>query len=202
MAVFKQIFVQREYSSVADLQNVFVIMDLGANVGYSSAYFLNCFPQSRVLAVEPDDRNLEVCRQNLRPYAERAVILPGAAWSYCTALSLSCGSFRDGREWATQVVPRQEHDNRPEVQGWDIPTLIEASGSSEVDLLKVDIEGAERQLFSENAESWLPKVRNICIELHGAECRTVFFACLAGWEYDLSYSGDLTICRNLRRRGH
>jgi hypothetical protein len=43
-------------------------------------------------------------------------------------------------------------------------------------------------------------VRNICIELHGPDCREVFLRALETFEYDLEYSGELTICRNLRQK--
>ena len=35
-----------------------------------------------------------------------------------------------------------------------------------IDILKIDIEGAEVELFSENYEHWLPKVRYLVIETH------------------------------------
>ena len=54
LGVFYQIFVQQEYSSLRSLEDVSLVLDLGANVGYSSASFLSCFPNSRVVAVELD----------------------------------------------------------------------------------------------------------------------------------------------------
>jgi hypothetical protein len=68
---------------------------------------------------------------------------------------------------------------------------------SQIDLLKVDIEGGELELFSGNT-NWLTSVRNICIELHSADCERVFFDALKGFSYDLDRSGELTICRNIR----
>jgi hypothetical protein len=69
-----------------------------------------------------------------------------------------------------------------------------------VDLLKVDIERAELSVFWRSAASWLHKVRNICIELHGKDCEDVFFDALKDFDYELGRSGELTICRNLRPR--
>jgi FkbM family methyltransferase len=197
--VFNQIFIQQEYLSLRSLKNVSLVLDLGANVGYSSAYFLKCFPKSRVVAVEPDDRNVEICSMNLKPYADRALLLHGAAWSECTTLFLSRGNFGDGREWATQVVQSPE-GNTDSVQAWDVGSLIDLAGSAEVDLLKVDIEKAELAVFGETAKKWLPRVHNICIELHGPECKGMFFNALAGFDYELEYAGELTICKNIRAK--
>jgi hypothetical protein len=64
----------------------------------------------------------------------------------------------------------------------------------------VDIEGSELQVFGHGSSSWLPLVRNICIELHGEDCRRAVTGALNGLQYDLEQSGELTIYRNLRRK--
>ncbi len=177
------------------------MLDLGANVGFSAAYFLSVFPKARVVAVEPDERNLAVCKTNLSPYGNRVMLLHGAVWSRPAMLRLLKGTFGDGREWATQVGELAEEERTSAgVQAWDVGSLITMSGGSTVDLLKVDIERAELSVFGESAGSWLHRVRNICIELHGKDCEEVFFAALKDFDYELEHSGELTICRNLRHR--
>lgn len=202
MIVFDQIFVSEEYSCLRTLDEIHFVVDLGANVGFSSAYFLSCYPNSRVLAVEPDDRNIAVCRANLAPYGERALVLHGAVWSKPTRLRLAKGVYGDGSEWATQVHETTGGETQPgDIQGWDMQSLIRMAGAAHIDLLKVDIERAEMTVFGASADGWLSKVRNICIELHGSDCEKVFFDSLKEFEYDLGHSGELTICRNLRPRG-
>lgn len=177
------------------------MLDLGANVGFSSAYFLSVFPSTRVVAVEPDERNAAMCEANLAPYGNRAVVLHGAVWSRCARLQLSKGTFGDGREWATQVrEPSEGASISADVQAWDLNSLIDMAGAGAVDLLKVDIEGAELFVFQGSARAWLPKIRNICIEIHGDDCKNAFFDSLRDFEYDLQTSGELTICRNIRAR--
>jgi FkbM family methyltransferase len=197
--VFTQIFVQEEYRSLRSLENVALVLDLGANVGYSSAYFLSCFPKARVMAVEPDERNVEICRINVKPYEDRVLLMHGAVWDACTELCLSKGAYGDGREWATQVL-EPHGSSLGDVQAWDVSSLIDMTGSEDVDLLKVDIEGAELVVFGATAKTWLPRVRNICIELHGPECREAFFNALADFDYELEYSGELTICKDIRSK--
>jgi len=196
--VFSQIFRFDEYACLRHIPSPRFILDLGANVGYSSAYFLSCFPGARLLAVEPDPSNFELLRRNLAAYGDRAGVVLGAAWSHNSKLELSRG-FGDGREWATQVVP-SEDAAEGSVEGFDIPTLLSLAGVESIDLLKVDIERSELELFDRSSSTWLPKVRNICIELHGNDCRAAFMSALAPFDYDLTSSGELTICRNLRRR--
>jgi len=66
--------------------------------------------------------------------------------------------------------------------------------------LKMDIEGAEATVFDRSSRSWLQHVKNIVIELHGPPCRDQFFAALESFDYDLSTSGELTVCKNVRPR--
>ncbi len=199
--VFDQIFILDEYSCLRDLKEPALVIDLGANVGFSSAYFLSVFPKARVVAVEPDERNLAICKTNLSPYGDRVLLLHGAVWSKTATLGLLRGTFGDGREWATQVGELSEEERTTAgIQAWDVASLIEMSGLSTVDLLKVDIERAELSVFGESCRSWLHRVRNICIELHGKDCEEVFFSALKDFDYELGHSGELTICRNLRPR--
>jgi FkbM family methyltransferase len=199
ITVFHQIFSFEEYACLRDIDSPRFILDLGANVGYSSAYFLTCFPTATVLAVEPDPENFEVCRANLAMYGSRAKVLLAAAWSSNSKLRLSRGTFGDGAEWATQVV-RGTDDDEMGVECFDIPTLLRLAGVSVVDLLKVDIERSELEVFNHTAALWLPQVRNLCIELHGVDCREAVMSALEPFEYELTTSGELTICRNLRPR--
>lgn len=199
IGVFHQIFTVDEYCPLRDIPSPRVILDLGANVGYASAYFLSCFPEASVVAVEPDPRNVTICKSNLDRYGKRATVVAGAIWSHRTKLALSQGNYRDGKEWATQVTERAQ-ENGPTVDAWDISSLLALTNSAQVDLLKIDIERSEIELFRDNSREWLPRVRNICIELHGEDCEDAFFGALKDFDYEKSISGELTICRNLRLR--
>jgi len=159
--VFDQLFVRHEYSLVGDrLADQRVILDLGANVGYASAYFATRYPEARILAVEPDPANYQISLRNLAPYGNRVRILQGAVWSHCARLALSRGSFGDGREWATQVVEAKAVSDA-DVDAFDIPRLLDILQEETVDLIKIDIEGSEAELFSKNTSLWLTRVRNI-----------------------------------------
>lgn len=194
--VFRQIMIENEYLPLEKLR-IETMIDLGANIGLASAWFLGRFPQASVLAVEAAADNAAVCRQNLAPYGSRAGVVHGAAWSCRTALTLHpqiCA--------ADNIVQQSRAGDSAgmQVEGWDIPSLIELSGFAQVDLLKIDIEGAEAEVFRSGAPQWLGRIRNLCIELHGPACREVFYKALEGFDYTRTQSGELDICSNLRPR--
>jgi hypothetical protein len=65
--------------------------------------------------------------------------------------------FGDGREWATQVHEKEGKQDDATVEGWDVPSLQQLAGGKKIDLLKVDIERTELELFGPNSSSWLPR---------------------------------------------
>ena len=196
--VFRQIFIDREYSCLDGLVDPGLIVDCGANVGYSAAFFLSRFPTSCVVAVEPDPRNFRLLERNLAPYGDRARLLQSAIWSHAADLVISEAQFRDGRDWATQVRECRAGET-PHIRATDIGTLLKETGQERIGILKVDIEGAESVVFASNYESWLAKVDNIVIELHddaefGSGSAT-FHAAIARCGYSVTTSGELTVCR-------
>jgi FkbM family methyltransferase len=196
--VLYQIFGEEEYSCLDNLDQPKLILDCGANVGYSSIYLLNKYPTAHVIAVEPDDENFIVCQKNLLPYSERVSLVRSAIWSHEVGLVVSKGVdvYGDGCEWATQVKECQG-DQKPDLLATDILSLLKKSEFTSIDLLKVDIEGAEVVIFSQNYETWLNRVKNIVIELHSEECKKSFFNALSPYKYDLSRSGELTVCKGI-----
>ncbi|MGC2661977.1 MAG: hypothetical protein WA324_28790 [Bryobacteraceae bacterium] len=65
-----------------------------------------------------------------------------------------------------------------------------------VDIVKMDVEWAELKIFAADT-SWLAAVRNIAIELHDEDCKSVFFAAMQKWNYDLKFDNELTVCLNI-----
>lgn len=196
--VFDQIFIKQEYGALcASVNSANIILDLGANVGYASALLASRYPSARIVSVEPDPGNYRECVANLAPYGGRVTTLLGAVWARPAMLTLERGMGCDGREWATRVS-ETSHTGNAQVQAWDMPALLDMAGVPVVDILKIDIEGSEVEVFAANTAEWLPRVRNICIELHDEQCRHVFFGALRGFDYEVQTDGEYTLCLNLR----
>jgi FkbM family methyltransferase len=194
--VWEQIFIQREYSPFDNLvPEPKTMIDCGGNIGCSSIYFLNRYPDLRVIIVEPDADNLKLCRRNLEPYGERVQIIQAGVCSCAAGLVLS------GTGWAARVR-RAEPGEDPDIDATDMPSLLALTSDGRVDLLKIDIEWSELDVFREGSTAWLSSVDNIAIELHDAECKDVFFRALAGYRFELSEFGELTFCRGIRPAGN
>jgi FkbM family methyltransferase len=134
------------------------IVDAGANVGYASLRFQRRFPGAKIIALEPAAGNLAQFRKNCAPYPN-IVLDPRALWSKSTRLRI----VPMGASNAFQV----REDPMGDVDATSIPDLMRQHDIDTIDLLKIDIEGSEVELFEDSgAVQWLPHVRAILIETH------------------------------------
>jgi FkbM family methyltransferase len=190
-AVFFQVFVNQGYRCLDKVHNPELIIDCGANVGYTSAYLLSRFPTARVIAVEPDPENFAMLEMNLARYTGRYRTIRSAVWSHATRLVLA--GTEPGSEWSRSVKEASTTESSRFV-ATDINTLLEESGFPRISILKIDIEGAEIDVFASNYQKWIPKVDNLVIELHGEECAAVFEKAIAEEKFVRSRCGELMVC--------
>ena len=138
------------------------IIDGGANVGYASVLFANRYPDATIVAVEPDSENLELSKLNLSPYKNVHLVQGGIwtsdAWLVIDNPDANSDAFQL-REVETEVPGA--------VRGHTIASLARRFGFDSVDLLKLDIEGAEEAIFSHPDRGWLDHVNALSIETHG-----------------------------------
>ncbi len=79
-------------------------------------------------------------------------------------------------------------------------SLLRESGFEKIDILKIDIEGAERELFADNPSVWLDRVENLFIELHGEEAERIFNKAMSEYEFERGVDRETVYCRNIKRR--
>jgi FkbM family methyltransferase len=189
-----------QYACIGDLKGVRTIVDAGANIGTSAVYFLNAYPEATVIALEPDSSNFEVLRRNLAPYGARAIPLQHALWHRSEPLKIDRGRYRDGGEWAFQVKEAQGGEPG-EVQGVTLAELMRIHHLDTIDLLKIDIEGAEREVFDAPSAACFDRIRAVAIELHGPECREAFLRAASAVPGEVSDHGEVTVWRATRAAG-
>jgi FkbM family methyltransferase len=144
-----------------------VIIDLGANIGLATLFFLNAFPDGKVIAVEPEPGNLELLKKNLEEEIniQKVIVSEAAVSGEDDTLALSIPILKYN---ATIKGKKYDAENSEQVKVMSMQTLLETSNLSAVDILKIDIEGSEKELFSAHFD-WLEKIREISIEFHSSE---------------------------------
>lgn len=196
LGVLSQVFGRCEYAAVSAESDIRLILDCGANIGCTSLYFLHRYPQAHLIAVEPDAENFRICERNLAPFADRVTLIQAGVWSSEGPLKVVRGTFRDGMEWSHQVRPALA-DEQADCHAITVEALLTLAGMPRVDVLKIDIEGAEEELFSADCDTWLRRTRHLVIELHGQACEHAFERALDGYEFRAERSGELLVCREL-----
>jgi FkbM family methyltransferase len=141
-----------------------VIVDAGANIGLASVFYANKYPAAKIIAVEPEPLNFEVLLKNTNYYSN---IIPvhAALWSENEDLSIfDSGSGETAFQIRTWDKTTQRGSRR-RVSGLTLTKLMKEFDLDYIDLLKVDIEGSEKEVF-EHSSSWIGRVGIIAIELH------------------------------------
>jgi len=179
LAVYHHILLEGEYQ----LTLPFVpktIVDAGANIGLTSIYYANQYPEARIIAVEPEESNYRALVHNASAYPNIEPV-KAALWNR----NGDVATVDVGGDWECQVAEGTG------CRAVTMHTLMTESGIDSIDLLKVDVEGAEKEIFSEC--DWIGRVRVLVVELHDRfkpGCREVVERATLGWHrYE---RGDLT----------
>jgi FkbM family methyltransferase len=173
LEVFKKIFINREYDLPFELQPK-TILDLGANTGLASLFFHIHFPGAQIVAVEPDPANYALLQRQLAGLPG-VTLIQAAVWKNDGEINLVDPGIG---AWGMQVNEQaKDHGNQGAVPAISMPSLLKHFVTGQIDLLKVDIEGAEKEVF-ESSEAWIHKVGAIVIEMHDCYkvgCSRVFY---------------------------
>ena len=152
----EEIFEKQIYRFPADTETP-CILDGGANIGLSAIYFKQLYPKSQVIAFEPDPEVFAVLSGNLRAFGfDDVELVKKALWSSETTLSFMQEGADAGR--VGNLLP--EH-NVVKVETVRLRDYLDRP----VDLLKLDIEGAETEVVLDCADR-LANVKNLFIEYH------------------------------------
>ena len=157
--VLEKIFLQLEYAVQFPLAARRII-DAGAHIGLASLFFADRYPESEIVALEPDAANFALLAENCAGQP-RIRPIPGALWSQPARLTGDVA-----RTGTDSFAVAEAANGQGSIRGWTVGELMAERGWEQIDLLKLDIEGAELNLFSRGDRDWLRKVRMIAIELH------------------------------------
>jgi FkbM family methyltransferase len=139
--------------------DVRLVLDLGANTGIVTRWLLARFPEARVIAVEPDPATCAALRRNLAGQ-ERATVIEAGVGGSSGRATMAGDSGAIGR--------RVEASEAGAIEVLTVPELLARADVDEaapIDVLKCDVEGAERDLFA-HSSGWIGRVRALAIETH------------------------------------
>lgn len=164
MQVFHDIFIWGEYSFLKPVAERTTVLDIGANVGYSSTYFAGIYPKCEVVAVELMHTNFEQLSRNTAFLGKRITTLEAAVWSHNDGVSIADDTFRDGDAWSHHAS--EAKDGKSLVPSITMLELMQKHAMPRVNICKIDIEGAEFELFATGNRRWVDNCDVILLEIH------------------------------------
>ncbi|MEO5800904.1 MAG: FkbM family methyltransferase [Gemmatimonadales bacterium] len=191
--VFRQVILGRDLDF--DLDNVPTrIIDGGANIGLASLIFARQWPNAQIVAIELEPANFALAQRNCA-HLPNITLRNAAIWGSSGSVAVvnpdaDAHSFR--AEMSTEAG---------EIRAFRIGELLDTLEWESVDLVKLDIEGAERVVLGD-ADAWLPRVRHLLVELHDRfepGCTDAFEAAVNRDEWQVLQQGEYLLAS--RRRG-
>lgn len=158
--VFRSIFILKEFDLPIDVKPR-LIVDAGAYTGLSALFFARKYPDAKIIAIEPEDSNFEILKQNTSQFKNVELIKSGL-WSKNAYLKVIDNKLGKWAFSLKEVNSASDYD----LQGTTVDQILKNSAFDRIDILKLDIEGAEREIFKDKYNSWIEKVNIIFIELH------------------------------------
>jgi len=120
-----------------------VLLDIGANLGYVSACFLNKCPNSSVIAIEPQPFIVNLLQQNLQQFHDRQRVFPialsdqdGDAWFYVDPNNKGKSRLVSPAFEGAQRIPARSTES-----------FLKELNPKKIDLLKIDVEGHEETIL-------------------------------------------------------
>lgn len=193
---FKQVFVENQYGF--DIPFVpKTILDGGANIGLAAIYFSNRFPDSTIVSVEPSSENVEILKKNTSNFPNVQVKL-GGIWNDDKHLIIVNSTENDNAFMVEEVLPQIPGS----IPSFSIASIMREQQWKTIDLLKLDIEGSEKEVFDKNYETWLPNTKMLVIELHDrmrkGSSKSLFKAiCQYNFSFDMNHENLIFINQDL-----
>ncbi|MEP6591150.1 MAG: FkbM family methyltransferase [Gemmatimonadota bacterium] len=170
------------------------IIDGGANFGLASLLMAAHWPEARIVSVELERGNFELAQRNCAGVSAIDV-RHAALWGSSGRVAIA-NPAADAHSFRAE-----SGTGATSVRAYRVGELLDELGWDTVDLVKLDIEGAERQVLGDGA-AWLPRVRHLLVELHDRfepGCSEALTAALAGGDWDVRQQGEYQLAS--RRNG-
>jgi len=168
LGLTSEIFFQRIYSFKTSSPSP-LILDAGSNIGMSVLFFKHLYPRCKVIGFEPDPQTFELLQANAQRNRWEEVELHNKALHgseglidfYTDPDRIGSGKMSTVRERFPDSANRDVRSQK--IEAVRLSTFIK----EEIDLLKMDVEGAEVAVISELAESGrLRLIKQMFIEFH------------------------------------
>lgn len=137
---FQEVFIHRVYSPVMDIKNIDVVLDVGALAGEFSFWIYS--KAKNIYAIEPDPENFKELVSNIKEFEFERVKPFNIALGGKNRIGHVTEGGRGGGALSQDKTPTKR-----DVQVKTLATFMKENNLKKVDVLKIDIEGGEKEVF-------------------------------------------------------
>lgn len=167
-ATFDELLITRVYDRLlSNVASAEYIVDLGANIGLATRIFATRFPRAKVASVEADGANFGILKRNVAQLEAEGRSIPFHRAIWGENVSLAVVRSAVNVESNSRIsVGQNPAEGDQSVQGITMDEVLAIAKFPRIDILKIDVEGAEVELFKGDL-GWLDRTQKIAIEFHG-----------------------------------
>ena len=144
-----------QYKEINTNKSEPIIIDCGSNIGLSALYYNSTYPKASVYCIEADPNIAKILTDNLSNNNCKATVISKAAWIHNDGVTFSSEGSDSGSVGQGDV----------HISSINLAEYLDQF--TEIDFLKMDIEGAENTVIPHCAEV-LKKVNTLFLEYHGS----------------------------------
>lgn len=192
-ATFEEVLLEETYNITVSFTPSYII-DGGGNIGLTACYFATKYSNANIISIEPDAGNFDILQQNCSHYKNIKPLQCGI-WKNNTHLKIEDTCTGNNAFTVTETTEK----TNTKINAVTIQHIMQEYALPHIDILKLDIEGSEKEVFESGAENWLPKTKVLMIELHDEMkpgCSRSVFNAIAKYDFSFAIKGENVIFTN------
>ncbi|MBS1743716.1 MAG: FkbM family methyltransferase [Bacteroidetes bacterium] len=191
--IFEQIFIEQQYNFEHPFpEKVQWIIDAGANIGLAAIYFSIKFPNAKIISIEPNKENFELLKKNTSGY-KNVICINAGLWHQQGKLDIS-----NKEQLSAGYMIQEKNDDCAEyINAVTVEQLLKEYNIGTLSIMKIDIEGSEKEIFQYNSSAWLTKTDCVITELHDwlkPGTSKIFFKSMSDFDWITYVKGENIIC--------
>ncbi|KKQ27427.1 MAG: FkbM family methyltransferase [Candidatus Magasanikbacteria bacterium GW2011_GWC2_37_14] len=182
LSVIEEFFIDKMYRSLDKIipSLTYPILDIGAHIGCFSLFANALNSKIKIIALEPEPNNFKLLKENLKVNhcknvtAAQQAVIPNCHPEFISGSPGMLKPVQHDNKTTILYLNTDSHnhstfyetENTLEVPATTLENLISKSKLEKISLLKMDIEGAEFEIFKNTCVETWSKIQYIVVEYH------------------------------------
>jgi FkbM family methyltransferase len=194
--VFRDFYIKNDY--VKTIPDAKVVIDAGAHIGCSVLWYATKYPSAQIFAVEANQKNHQQLTKNTQ-HLKNVMVYQAALSGEANLIMEQEDKRAETLKYSYSYSFKESKSADSGLKSISIPEIMKQNNLTELDVVKIDIEGGEVEVFSKNVD-WVKATKQIVVEMHDYKrkgCSKVFWQTFADLNFAIEFSGENLLLTNL-----